>query len=262
MNFLNFENKNYLISGISNKKSVAYHAANVIKNFCGKLLLSVQNESQLDFVKTKFPDALYFICDVSKDEDILNLKEGIRSSSLKVSGFLHSLAYARFTSPKIDEINFDEFSEALKISAFSLVDIVKNLKESFTQDASIVSVSISNLRATNYGYMGPIKSLLNSAADYLAKSFSSHSQIRFNTIAAGPLKTSASAGIPNYVENYLFCEKLSLRKSGLKTNEVANTIAFLLSSASSGINASTITVDAGMNVNYFDEEIIRSSSTI
>lgn len=149
--------------------------------------------------------------------------------------------------------------QALKISAYSLVELSQALKESFTQDASVVTISISNLRATNYGYMGPIKSLLTSSIDYLAKEFSKFSRIRFNCVAAGPLKTSASAGIPGYVESYLYCEKLTLRKEGLKTTEVANTISFLLSNASSGINAETITIDAGMNVNSFDSDVIAAS---
>jgi len=37
---------------------------------------------------------------------------------------------------------------------------------------------------------------------------------------------------------------------------VANTAMFLLSPASSGINAQGITINAGMDNNYFDKEII------
>ena len=92
----------------------------------------------------------------------------------------------------------------------------------------------------------------------LAKSFASDSKIRCNSIGAGPLKTSASAGIPNYVDNYLFSEQVTLRHFGLSTQEVANTALFLLSPMSSGINATQITVDAGMSVNYFDEKIVKT----
>jgi enoyl-[acyl-carrier protein] reductase I len=37
---------------------------------------------------------------------------------------------------------------------------------------------------------------------------------------------------------------------------VANTVVFLLSDRSSGINAQGIVVDCGMSVNYFDKNII------
>ena len=45
---------------------------------------------------------------------------------------------------------------------------------------------------------------------------------------AGPLKTSASAGIPGYLESYLYAEKLTFRKANVQTQEVANTAVFFL----------------------------------
>ena len=45
---------------------------------------------------------------------------------------------------------------------------------------------------------------------------------------AGLLKTSASAGIPGYVDSYLHAEQLTLRRKALTTEEVANAAVFLL----------------------------------
>ncbi len=81
--------------------------------------------------------------------------------------------------------------------------------------------------------------------------------MRFNVVGAGPLKTSASSGIPGYVESYLYAEKLAFRRRNLDTQEVADTVLFLLSGRSSGINGATVVVDAGLGGNYFDKEIIR-----
>jgi len=72
--------------------------------------------------------------------------------------------------------------------------------------------------------MGPIKAALDATVAFLAKSLSEMSKARVNAVCAGPLKTSASAGIPGYVNNYLFAEQLTLRKAALKTEEVANTV--------------------------------------
>ncbi|MEM9025325.1 MAG: SDR family oxidoreductase, partial [Verrucomicrobiota bacterium] len=84
-----------------------------------------------------------------------------------------------------------------------------------------------------------------------------NSGVRFNTVNSGPLKTSASAGIPGYLESYLFAEKMTMRKRALTTQEVADTAVFLLSERSSGINAQSVTVNAGMDINYFDKELIQ-----
>ena len=81
--------------------------------------------------------------------------------------------------------------------------------------------------------------------------------MRFNSVGAGPLKTSASAGIPGYLESYLYAEKLTFRKKNLETQEVANAVVFLLSGRSSGVNGTTLVVDAGLGANYFDKEIVR-----
>ena len=116
------------------------------------------------------------------------------------------------------------------ISAFSLVELSRALKPHLKSDASIVSIGISSqVTASNYGYMSPIKAALESASRFLAKSFSADSRVRFNSVNAGPLKTSASAGIPGYLHNYLHAEKMTFRKEALKTQEVADTAVWLLS---------------------------------
>ena len=98
---------------------------------------------------------------------------------------------------------------------------------------------------------------LDSSLVFLAKSFSRFSEIRFNAVAPGLLKTSASAGIPGYVDAYLYAEQVIPRKRAVETDEAAHVAAFLLSPRSSGVNAQKIVVDAGMSINYFDRDVIR-----
>ena len=90
------------------------------------------------------------------------------------------------------------------------------LSKHFAPDASVVAMSISTtaMAAESYGYMAPIKAALDSSVVFLAKSFSAFSEVRFNAVKAGPLKTSASAGIPRYLDNYLFAEAATLRHRG------------------------------------------------
>ena len=113
------------------------------------------------------------------------------------------------------------------------------------------------MASENYGFMAPIKAALDSSLAFLAKSFSSFSRVRFNAVGPGLLKTSASAGIPGYVDSYLYAERVIPRGQAVRTEEAASVAAFLLSSASSGINAQTIVVDAGMAINYFDSAIVK-----
>jgi enoyl-[acyl-carrier protein] reductase I len=254
---MNFEGKKFLITGINNKKSVAYYIAKSLQGLNAQLVFTTQFPEQMEFVKKQFPHAEVYGCDVQTTHDIENLARQLDKNSLH--GFVHSVAFARMNPEwSFEQTPWDAFSEAIRISSFSLMEMCHHLRPIFTDDASIVTLSISTTKVTSYGFMGPIKALLNSTVDYLAKSLSKDTKIRCNSIGAGPLKTSASAGIPNYVDNYIFSEQLTLRHSGLSTQEVANTALFLLSPMSSGINAAQITVDAGMSVNYFDEAVVKA----
>jgi enoyl-[acyl-carrier protein] reductase I len=136
--------------------------------------------------------------------------------------------------------------------------LAQALQARLADQASVITISISTTRmaSENYGYMAPIKAALDAAVVFLAKSFAARG-IRFNALCPGLLKTSASAGIPGYLESYLFAEQATLRKRALATEEVGDTALFLLSPRSSGLNAQSVVLDAGMSVNYFDRDLVR-----
>lgn len=264
MDFLNVKNRSFLLMGISNKKSIAFNVAKTLVENGANVIISVQNEEIKEKVDRLFhsSNSKVIIFDVLNKNHYEKLKSFLLEEKIKLSGFLHSLAFARFENgemPQFHEVKEEVFNEAMKVSAFSFIEISNALKDFFVEKASCVTVSISSTKVAAYGYLGPIKAMLESFVPFLAKSFSKFSEVRFNAVCAGPLKTSASAGIPNYIDNYLFSEKLTLRKRSLVTEEVANTICFLLSERSSGINGEKIVVDSGMGCNYFDEDVVKSS---
>lgn len=259
-NFLKIDGKNFLITGISNKKSVAYFVAKTLEESGAQLILTVQNEEIKKKVEILFPNAPIYILDVTDKNSVLKIADFIKNLNLTLHGFLHSIAFANYSEgiKPFHETVLEDYLEASHISCFSLTSLSNALKDYFDPDASVVTISISSTRATNYGYMGPIKASLDATVAFLAKSFSKIGRVRFNAVCAGPLKTSASAGIPGYIENYLYAEALTMRNEALKTQEVANTICFLLSPVSSGINATGVVVDAGMSANYFDEKVVKA----
>ncbi|VAX17079.1 Enoyl-[acyl-carrier-protein] reductase [NADH] [hydrothermal vent metagenome] len=260
MSYLGFEGKTYLVFGVANRKSVAYFIANIIRREGGNVIFSVLNEEKKREVEKLFPDSQAHICDVSKQESIEKMAEDVGSAHHVIHGVVHSIAYANYSEgiKPFHETKKEDFMEALDISCFSLMAISNALKPVLDKKASVVTISISTttMAASNYGYMGPVKAALDSALSFLAKSFSEFSEIRFNAVAPGLLKTSASAGIPGYVDSYLYAEAMTLRKKAVNTEEAANVAVFLLSDASSGVTARKIVVDAGMSVNYFDQDMI------
>jgi enoyl-[acyl-carrier protein] reductase I len=260
--FLEIKDKNFLITGVSNKKSVATHTAQTLLAHGARCFFSVEREEQIESLKKIFgPDQPVIVCSVQDIAQIKKLSTWIANQNIKIHGFLHSLAYARFPLDQLDRpfhaTPREDFLEATQISAFSLVEMTHALLPHFSTDSSIVTISISNTKATSYGYLGPIKAMLEGIVPYLAHSLR-EIPIRVNAIGAGPLKTSASAGIPNYMANYLFAEQMTLRKKALTTQEVANLATFLLSPKSSGSNATTLLIDVGMGANIFDKDLVHN----
>lgn len=266
MDFLQLSDKPILLFGVANRKSVAFHAAKVLLDAGSKVILSVRSEERRRQVSRLLPDVPIHVCDVARQEELDRLRDTVRSEHGTLHGIVHSIAFADYSAGWLPfhETPRAAFLQAVDVSCFSFVAIANAFRDLLDREqGSVVTVSISTTRmaAENYGYMAPIKAALDSAVCFLAKSFSQFSHVRFNAVCPGLLKSSASAGIPGYVESYLYAEQATLRKRAVETQEVANAIAFLLSPRSSGINAQSLVIDAGMAINYFDQALIHRGPT-
>ena len=260
--FLQLGGRTVVVFGVANRKSVAWAVAKTLEEQGAKVIYSVRSETRRQSLASLLAGRPVFVCDVEQEGAGDRLAAEVAAAGHgPIHGIVHSIAFANYSAgPRaFHETTRADFLQATAVSSFSLVEIARAFKATLAPDASVVTIGISSLLVTpdNYGYMGPVKAALESTARFLAKSFSADSAVRFNVVGAGPLKTSASAGIPGYVESYLYAEKLTFRKRNLDTQEVANAAAFLLSPRSSGLNGTTMVVDAGLGSNYFDRDIIR-----
>lgn len=260
MSFLNLENRNVLVFGLANRKSVAWHTAKALREEGAKVIFSVRSPERREQVRKLTGEDPVYVCDVERPGEIEQLAETVGREHGALHGLVHSIAFANYSTGfrPFHETRRDDFLQATAISCFSLVEIARAFKPYLDRRASVVAVSISShlVTAENYGYMSPIKSALDGVVRNLAKSFSADTEVRFNTVNAGLLKTSASAGIPGYIESYLYAEKMTFRKRALDTAEVANGILYLLSERSSGMNGTGMVLDAGLGCNYFDRELV------
>lgn len=268
MSFLGISGKTFLVVGVANRKSVAWSVAKLLEDEGAKVIYSVRSENRKNELEKALKDKPVLVCDFEYEDQIENLGQSIEAEldGNELDGVLHSVAFANYAEglKKFHETKRADFLQATQISSFSLVELARISKPFLSKSSSVVTIGISSTEVTaeNYGYMAPIKASLDASVRYLAKSFSHDGEIRFNSVNAGPLKTSASAGIPGYLVNYLYAEKLTFRKRALATTEVANLATFLLSPRSSGINGQGIIIDAGMGLNYFDSEVVQSAMRI
>lgn len=261
MDYLQLDGKSILLFGVANRKSVAYHVGRLLTDAGARVLYAVRSEERRTSVQKLVGSCPVFVCDVEHQAQIDRLRDEVAAGHVPLHGIVHSLAFADYSAGWLPfhATPRAAFLQAVDISCFSLMAIANAFRDCIDREqGSVVTISISTTRmaAENYGYMAPIKAALDSSVCFLAKSFSQFSAVRFNAVCPGLLKSSASAGIPGYVESYLYAEQATLRKRAVQTEEVANTVAFLLSPRSSGINAQGLVVDAGMSINYFDQSLV------
>lgn len=258
---LQLSGKRFLVFGVANRKSVAYAIGRQLAAAGSHCDYVVRDEAIRQRVKPLLEAAAVDCCDLTDDRQIEALGAALSARGARYDGLVHSVAMADYQEGPVPfhETPRAAFLRAVDVSCFSLLAICNALKDRLNTDASVVTISISTTRmaSESYGYMAPIKAALESSVAFLAKSFSRFSRVRFNAVAPGLLKTSASAGIPGYVDAYLYAEQVIPRKEAVRTDEAAAATLFLLSPLSSGINAQTIVVDAGMSINYFDREVIK-----
>ncbi len=255
------EGRRVLVAGVANKKSVGWQIGERLVAEGAQVAWSVRSEARREQLRGKLPgNGPVFVCDVAQEGQIEALAETCAVEFGRLHGLVHSIAFADYSGgPKpFHQTDRAAFLAAVDVSCYSFVAMGGAFAPHLEPDASLVTLSISttDMAAENYGYMAPVKAALDSAVVFLAKSLATLGDVRVNGIKAGLLKTASSAGIPGYLESYLYAERATLRGRGLATAEVADTALFLLSPRSSGINAQGLIVDAGMGHNYFDREIV------
>ncbi len=264
MDYLDLGGKTILVTGVANRRSIAWHVHRGLVEAGARVVHVVQDPARRESAEKLLAGHPVHVCDVSRQAEIDSLAAQLEREEQEIHGLVHSIAFANYPHglQPFHATERSDFLQALDISCFSLVALSRALSSRFAPGASVVTISISDthLAAESYGYMAPIKAALDSCVVFLAKSFAAHqggAGVRFNALKAGPLRTSSSAGIPGYLDNYLYAEQATLRHAALRTEEVADAALFLLSPRSSGVNAQGLVVDAGMGVNFFDRDIVR-----
>jgi enoyl-[acyl-carrier protein] reductase I len=264
--WLGLAGRTVLVTGVANKRSIAAHVHRGLVEAGAVPVHVVRDAAAREATSALLDGVEVHVCDVERQGEIDALAARLVAGGVRLSGLVHSIAFANYERGvrPFHETERADFLQAVDVSCYSLVALCRALAPCLEGGASVVTMSISHthLAAESYGYMAPVKAALDAAVVFLAKSLAAHEGrgVRVNAVKAGPLKTSASAGIPGYLDNYLFAEQATLRHAALRTEEVADAVLWLLSPRSAGVNAQGLVVDAGMGVNFFDRDIVRRAT--
>jgi enoyl-[acyl-carrier protein] reductase I len=250
--------KKGLIFGIANDRSIACHIAQSFAEQGAKCafpyLPGEKNERRvlkaLDEVGIREPWIMP--CDASKDEDLDAAFATAQSRFDTIDFVVHSIAYAdrTYLKPgKFAETPREVFTQALDISAYSLVAMARRAKPMMTAGGSIMAMTYygSDKAVPGYNVMGVAKAALEACTRYLALELGEFG-IRVNTISAGPLRTLSSMAVGGIDEIFDWVSKKAPLRRNIEAGEVGKTAAFLASDLSTGITGENLFVDAGYNI--------------
>ena len=253
---MNLKGKNVLVTGIASNRSISYAIAKILHENDANVIITYQNERLKERV-LKLKDELKienkaFQCDLSSDDEIKSLRDGVNESFGNLDGIIHSAAFAQreqLSGKYLDAITREGFNTAHDISSYSLTALCKAFENNLNESSSIITLSYIGAQKVvqNYNIMGLAKASLETSVRYLADSLGKN-KIRVNAISAGPIKTLAAAGINDFNKILEIYEQKSPIKNNIKKEDVANVAYFLISDLSSAITGQTLYVDNGFNI--------------
>lgn len=246
------DGKKILVMGVANNRSIAWGCAQAIEQQGGEVIYTYQNERLKKFISKLVPDEDKLIeCDVSSDESLDNAFQTIEDRFGKLDGIVHAIAFAQKEELGGSILNSTRsgYSQALDISAYSLLAVAKHAEKLLNDPASLVTLTYmgSERALPNYNTMGIAKAALESGMRYLARDLGPEG-VRVNAISAGAMRTLAVSGIKGHAELLKESQSETVDGVNVTKEEVGNTAAFLLSDLASGITGDVIFVDKGVHL--------------
>jgi len=246
-----FKNKNGVIIGVANERSICWGIANELLNKGANLVLSY-----LDITESRVrgliegKNAFAAKCDCSDDNSINEFFNFVKQKFGEIDFLVCAPAFASKESLKGEYmmVSRKDFLQAMDISVYSLTAVSRIFAPILKNGSSVLTLTYygSEKIIPNYNVMGVAKAGLEASVRYLANDFGKRG-IRVNSISAGPIKTLASSAIGEFKKVLTFGEQVSPMKKNISQQDVANTAVYLLSELASGVTAENIHVDCGLN---------------
>lgn len=246
------EGKRLLITGVLTRQSIAFSAAQVAQEQGAEILLTGFGKglALTEMTAKRLPDPPEVLeMDATNEQDIAAVAKHLETKWGALDGFLHAIAFTPRNGLGGEFLNtpWDSVALSFRTSVFSLKALaVAVLPLMQDRGGSIVSLDFdASVAWPVYDWMGVSKAGMEAVNRYLAGYLGRHS-IRVNSIAAGPLSTTAAKGIPGFdglVSGW--SDRAPLGWDPSNPAPVARTIAFLLSDWSQGITGEIIHVDGG-----------------
>ena len=256
MDVLQLKDKNIVVMGVANERSIAWGVAKSLLEVGANVIFTYRKErskGKIEKVLANYTDSNTDVveCDVNSDESIAKAFTEIGEKYGVIHGLVHSVAFANAEDlhNRFVETTRDGYAFAQDTSAYSLIAVAKAARPYMTEGGSIVTMTYLGAERVLDGYnvMGVAKAALEASTRYLAYDLGAEG-IRVNAISAGAIRTLAAKGVPSFNTILHQIEEKSPLKRNVTSEEVANMTMVMLSNLSSGVTGEVIYVDSGYNI--------------
>lgn len=254
------DGKRALVMGVGNQRSIAWGIATAFQREGAQLAFNYVNDRLRDNV-VSLVDTLpghesmpVLSCDVTKQDqiDALFAKVGEHWGG-ELDILVHSMAFAAVEDlrGRFHEISRDGLKLAIDVSAYSLIAISRAALPLFEKagGGSVMSLTFNAVERVipSYNSMAMAKAVLEAETRYLAADLGP-SNVRVNTISAGPLKTLAGSAVRGISAARDLMEAKAPLRRNITQDEVGNVAVFLASELSRCVTGETIFADNGFNI--------------
>lgn len=214
------------------------------------VIIADYKDVEKNFVEKNFDNyknVHFFKCDISKKEDILNLKEYVLEKFKKLDCLVCDAGILPLPCG-IDTITDDNIDRTIDVNlkgTFKCLNILGNFIKETSKTGSIVNISsVDGLIGEPYGV---IYSTTKAGIISLTKSFARYfkGNIRVNCVAPGLIDTpltDSTGEDPSWTTDYSIIKRIG------KPEEIADSIIFLLSDKSSFTTGQVLAVDGGFTL--------------
>ena len=199
------EGKSILVTGVLDRRSIAYSAARLAQEQGAEIALSGFGRARSLTERTAKrldPAPLILELDVNKPEDVEAVAEDLKERWGELDGVVHAIAFAPEDAlgGNFLTAEWPSVATALQTSAYSLKALTVGLAGIMKSGASVVGLDFdARVAWPAYDWMGVAKAALESTSRYLARDLGERG-IRVNLVSAGPIRTLAAKGISGFNE--------------------------------------------------------------
>jgi len=247
--------KRGLIFGLANSHSIAWGIARACAREGASLAFTYQGDQlkkRVEPLAAEIGAEVLGHCDVTDLASVDAAFAKVASLWGTLDFVIHAVAFSdrsELTGRYVDTTPAN-FAMTMHISVYSLTAIAQRAEKLMTGGGSIVTLTYYGAEKVmpHYNVMGVAKAALEASVRYLAADLGKQ-KIRVNAVSSGPIKTLAAAGgIGDFRYILKWNEYNAPLRRTVTTDEVGDSVLYLVSDLARGVTGEVLHVDAGYHV--------------